>query len=633
MGTVLALGGLLLAAASLAGWGSLLEHLCRRRGQSAALRVALGFSAVLALGGVLNCTGLVSRPVLGAIVVVGLALLGWLGRHSDWGPTPETAAKEGGRWPRRVEAILVGMVIIGVIGFTVWTQLPPRALNFHDDFQKYLAHPVRQLDTGTLRGSPLSALGSETLGGMAYLHAFALASAPIGYANGIDAALAFGALMVLVATTARTGGRSGAGVALVATLLVVLIEPQYVNVSALYLTALLLAAAVALCADQIQRFSAMPPAPCLGLLYGGLVVVKSLGALFSALHFLAVLAAAITLLGVRHGASWSLRVALWAALVVVPWAWLHLPHYIAGIDGASVVVPPGPAEERSIFSTDVLFYGGMAASYTAAVAVALLCSGLQLGERLCARGEAARLAVAVLLFGRALAVAGACAVLLAAAPYLAGFDTSIRYAVPCILGLVPIVVALSVNALLRSAGPIFAFSTVGVAAMVAVSFVPVRMTSLRQASEHGSILAFSKLATAPDYLSYMRVALSDERRRLVRSLQERVPAEQPLVAWIDQPYFLDYARNPIFDVDLAGLARSWATLPDHVRHVIWEISGPGVRGLAHYEAGARGPGANERLLNVRAIAFAKMLDQAVKGGTILFFDGRYVVARLPTAVR
>lgn len=72
----------------------------------------------------------------------------------------------------------------------------PRAFNFHDDFQKYFAYPTRMLATGTLAGSTLSALGSETLGAQSFLHALVLSVLPIGYINGVDAVFGQFALMV-----------------------------------------------------------------------------------------------------------------------------------------------------------------------------------------------------------------------------------------------------------------------------------------------------------------------------------------------------------------------------------------------------------------------------------------------------
>ena len=99
--------------------------------------------------------------------------------------------------------------------FAIGTQLPPREFNYQDDLQKYFAHPVRMLETGVLRGSPLSALGSETLGGQAFLHGIVLSVLPIPYINGVDAIFGLFVLLLIAASAAwrRFGIIPGAALA------------------------------------------------------------------------------------------------------------------------------------------------------------------------------------------------------------------------------------------------------------------------------------------------------------------------------------------------------------------------------------------------------------------------------------
>jgi hypothetical protein len=86
------------------------------------------------------------------------------------------------------------------------------------------------LATGTLYGSPLSALGSETLGGQAFIHAFILLIAPIQYINGADTI--FG-LMLLMCLSAAAGWQRFHVIpgALIAPLLIVSINPQLTSLS------------------------------------------------------------------------------------------------------------------------------------------------------------------------------------------------------------------------------------------------------------------------------------------------------------------------------------------------------------------------------------------------------------------
>src|SRR5262249_35092577 len=157
--------------------------------------------------------------------------------------------------------------------FAVATQLPPDVFNFHDDLQKYFAHPVRQLATGTLLGSPLSALGSETLGGIAFLQSFVVSIFPLQYINGVDAIFGLSLLMIL---GAAAGWRlmSPLPGALFAPLLIACINPQYVNVSALYIGSCLMATAIMLTVEVQGRAAHRPCPLAMGLIYGGLIALK-----------------------------------------------------------------------------------------------------------------------------------------------------------------------------------------------------------------------------------------------------------------------------------------------------------------------------------------------------------------------
>jgi hypothetical protein len=107
------------------------------------------------------------------------------------------------------------------------------------------------LATGTLAGNPVSALGSESFGGQAFLHGFVLSAFPMPFINGVDAVFGLLLLMALAASAGwrRLGLLPGA---VLGPLAIVAINPRYVNVSALYIGAALIATAVMLAGDQLS---------------------------------------------------------------------------------------------------------------------------------------------------------------------------------------------------------------------------------------------------------------------------------------------------------------------------------------------------------------------------------------------
>src|SRR5205814_419751 len=95
---------------------------------------------------------------------------------------------------------------------------------------------VRMIETGTLFGSHLNALGAEGLGGQPFLQGFIVSFLPLGFINGADSVFCF-FLCLLLAGSVGFSRPAVQIAALVATVLVFVIDPQYVNVSSLYSTA------------------------------------------------------------------------------------------------------------------------------------------------------------------------------------------------------------------------------------------------------------------------------------------------------------------------------------------------------------------------------------------------------------
>jgi hypothetical protein len=611
-----------LATASLFGWGTIVRRLGKMAGGTWPVTVGLGLSAVLLVGGVVNDARIAFATTLAGITIVGvLFAIFHLARSKV-----RTADLFRPDWTRMtwIEAGLVAAFIAVAIGFTIATQLPPDVLNFHDDLQKYFAHPVRQLETGTLYGSPLSALGSETLGGIAFLQSFVLAIAPIEFINGADAVLGLFLLMCLGAAAGWRRVKLLPG-ALLAPLLIAAINPQYVNVSALFLGSALMATAVLLTTDDREEYP--PSVLALGLVYSGLVALKPNFALFVALHLpLAAIALSFVRRSVREGVSWALRCAAFTALALSPWIVLHLPHYL----DASIVrtaIPDGPQQQVDFFSVDRLGYGATMASYTILVGLALLAVlwsliGLVQDD---ANSGARRFSN---LLAAATTVALSYAVLMLLSPVLAGYGTNLRYSIPFLIGIVPVITVLSVRNLSAMPSSLGIGLPLTVYMAAVVSFLPSLLERCRQAVEHHSILAFSNALRIPAYIDYNRAALSPASAQAVRKLQDLVPAGEPFVAWVNQPYHFDYRRNQIFDAEPAGLATDWPRRPPSVRYIVWQFQGFGVRTAQEYVNGAHAPGWHERLIAVRALAFAQSLNAELKTAKIIFTDDQFVVAQL-----
>lgn len=626
-GLRVACSALLLAGAglSLLGWGMLARRVTRTAG-SWPTTIALGLSGVLVVGGLLNLARIAYAPALWAAAAGGLLLLALdvksPGRLVAWARS--IRQRRPAEW---AEDAVTGAFIGAVLVFTTATQLPPDVFNYDDDLQKYFAHPVRMLATGTLTGSPMSALGSRALGGMAFLHGFVVSAFPIELLNGVDAVFGLGLLLCLGAAAGwrRLTPLPGA---LFAPLLLVWVNPQYVNVTALFLGAALMAGAVLLASDPREAWP--PRAASLGLLYGGLVALKPTFAVFAAVH--APLVAAVIWLqerSVREGLMWLLRTLLAALLVSAPWFLLHVPSYLRLRSMSDVQVPAVAPEHFSIFSTAPLSYGGSMAAYTALVALALLAAAWGLAAAV-GPGAPAERRRSWGLVASAVSPALVYAFLVwVAAPHEAGYENSVRYATPFLLGVVPFAAVLAAGA-----RPPFARGLSVAVPLVALLascawFAPSLQERVARALQCRTILAFSRLACEPSYRAYIRWALSRSEAEQVRKLQEMVPAGEPFIAWIANPFYLDFARNPVHDAEACGLSTPWGAPPEDVRYVVWEYRGFATPTAERYAVlRSRSPGRLSRVIADRAWSFARRLEAEADQGGRLYDDGRFVVLRL-----
>jgi len=542
-------------ATALYGWGWAFRKLFRMEEGAWAATLALGLAVILFLGGLLNLARIAYAPLLAALVLAGLILAfnAWYLRFGYFGTKGASAIPHD-----RLRLLAVAVPIILILGFVIVTALPPAAYNTADDYGKYFFHPVRMLAYGTLYGSPLSDLGSETLGGKAFIDGFVAALFPLNDLNATDGVFGLFLCLVLVAGMAGSTRLAGA----LAVLAVFAIDPQWINISALYLGAALMAAAIALTANTKERIS---PA-ALGLVYAGLIALKTSFALFAVLHAVAVtVALAWHEKSAAKGARFAALAAGFSLLFLSPWIALHAPHYWIAFTGPAVLPDfgHGPPDPVTPFTIAPLVYGSTAAQYTV-TAIVVLIAGLTALRRpadtLAASMTAAAAITGVLAYAVTFFVFG---------PLLSGYAESVRYAVPFFIGIVPAVCALlaaqsSRQARARAVSAIFAL-------MPVVIFAPSALARVEAALDGGVRPAFA-FARSDAYAALDRQAMSGEMREQVEMLQAMVPAGASLTVWMGAPCFLDLHRNPVTEIDSAGLATPWAQL-GHADYVLWEYGG------------------------------------------------------------
>ena len=632
------LGFMLLYGLSMYGWGSLLT-LRMERGYGFALTTALGLGVTVTIGGVFNAFNLATGVALNTLLGTGLlmavvALFRLRTRHKRWLPT----RRDKLRW-----CFIYGFFVIAVTGLLAATVLIPEAYNYHDDYQKYLVHPVKMITTGSVFGSPLSSIGKDVLGGQAFFQAFFIHNLGIRAANVFDAV--FCLLLGVVLLLEQGYRRNTFGFALLAAAMLLFIHPQYINISALYSAALMMMAAVLLTPKLIgspQEPIAKRLVPSLGLAicYCTLVAMKSTYVLFPAVHFSLVMALHLFSGESRRRKVWlAVSIPAMSLLFVIPWASWTFRSFVnhqSGRDDSLFQYIGGVGDGFSKWlSIEPLFYGGSPLKYSALVAMALLVGfiGLLFIRKARNRDEASpgwqpdvfkadNLSLISAAFSGALVFLF---LMISLQPRIHSFDSTLRYAIPFLLGLVPPSLLLFHSLLKPIQTPLILRGvSVALSAAMIVAFVPEAHTRGQQSRHCGSQLAFSDLACSDEYLSYNNAVLNGPVADWVSRWQAHVPPGVPLIAWMNAPFFLDYRRNDIYEIDISGLDNPWSDLPV-AGYLVWEHGGVATRSFAKLQNGARNAPMADRRMFIETLDFiSTLIEMEERGELVPVFQDQFV---------
>jgi hypothetical protein len=578
--------------------------------------IALGLGGVIFLGGILNACGVAYAGVLNAVMIAGLvAAVPALVKMAARGPG------QGGGYLGKGLALIPVLVV----GWFVAAHLAPqKSFNIYDDFEKYFAYPVKMLATGTLGGNRLSAIGGETLGGQAFLQGFVLAHLPPAYVGTVDTFLGL-LLCVALAGFALRPGR-WAGGALLAELSVLVLNPEIINISTVFTGAALVMAVVFLTGDSDDP----PPTAWVGLLYAGMIALKTTFLLFVVLHLvtLALSRAAIE----RRRDAWlrpALCAVVWSGFFLSPWLILSASHYWAAWHAAALRPPIIGSEPFSLISLTPELYGGTQAFYTAVAGTALVAAlcGLIAGLRGGMRPSAALVSATA-----ALATAGVAyfVLVLWLAPNF-GREGATRYAGPIFLGAIPAAMRLGGD-LEGKSGWQRVFPLALLAAAVA-TFLPSALARIQQIAAYDTPLAFSPSVTAAAFIDYNQRVLSGSAGERLAAVQRLVPPHELMLAWVSNPFLLDFKRNPVVETNPAGLGSRWAW-PPPAHYFLWEYRGYAVKypgfvvwSPPDYTKIFYGECLVDRINSARALGFVVYLEDMSKHADLLYNDGSLALFR------
>ena len=381
-----------------------------------------------------------------------------------------------------------------------------------------------------------------------------------------------------------------------AMLLVVTLNPQLVNISATYSASALCLAWIELGRSQrLQTDAALRSYACAsGVLFAGLCALKTTFVLLSAGLFGLTLCALMAYVGLRRALTWAAVCSGAWVLLLLPWLAVHAKLYMAASDGSRIQLLDTLATPYQVqpLSLDPILYGGDSlAMYTFST---LVCAVLAVYACWSSPRAAAESYWPTRPWAAYLGLSSAaCLVLVyitmlyAVAPRSQGAVTIVRLYAPIFIALAAGCVTLTARLAYAATFPARLTPLLFTLA-IGMPFVHGVANRFGEVLRSGSLLAFPYLAEDTNYLRYNADVLYGTFAKRTALAQAAVPVGAPLIAFINTPFWLDFKRNSIADIEPAGLATPWSRIP-RAAYVLWEYNGFATSQLERLRARARPP--------------------------------------------
>ncbi|MBF0143112.1 MAG: hypothetical protein HQL57_07655 [Magnetococcales bacterium] len=605
--------------------------------------VAVGFAVWVFIGGVLNLAGLAHGGVVDGLVMLGVAMAGWMWWRTWVGRRGGSGFSDGhrnirdyldlyGGGSRYILLISLFVVVVSSV-FLFHFLMPMKSFNFHDDFQFYFNQVKIMAEMGSLQGQPLFRTGLINLGGFTFVQVFFVDHLSFAHIGSVDAVLFFSIGMLLIIDVGIV--RFARPLAILGAVVVFLmVNPQIVNVSPVYAGAVTI---IGLIHSSIILFETMADASFRRQLLAAVPVGLFVGAMLplklTYFLFIVTFVTLQVLVFIFRKRPWrqGLRVvsigAGVALLETLLWAMAYWENFAAMLVAPAVAPPvssgvaaglPGAMSVRSpidlvvsnfrfLMSGVPLPYGDNPFQFTV---IALLLPGIALyfwrrcdaGEEL-DRGDATRWVLLV-------SCVSALVAFLFAGPVYGYAASGIRYSTPFLLGVLPLAVVLASipGGGLHGVAPSVAGGGIPgghggsvdlfpmlVSVVVVLLFIDTFILRIFRVVDFAHVYSF-QVASSSSYIESIDGILGPDNERLMRRVQEHVPPGRTIMVDTVASFLFDFNRNHLLVSDY-GLAKfrigiygsdSWIDLQKHIQgmgadYMIWQFRGFGFRGVSYFE--------------------------------------------------
>ena len=611
---------------SMYGWSQI--FLFKSIAQFISLNIVIGMGLTLFIGGILNYLSLAHQDIIKIIFLLGLVLFVmkvYKVRH---------CFVSLGSIKNINKIYFTFLIPIVLLVLNIISSINPDTYNYHDDFQKYFLHPVKMLETGSIFGSTLAAVGSETFGGQAFFQSFYISWLGLKAINIFDSFFCLSLCFFLILEWSIKKRIIIFG-SLIASL-IILIHQQYVNVSSIYSGVLFMLASLVITIELLkerstQNYSNIKVILTTSFCLASLFVLKPIYGLFSLVYFTFLILFLLIFFKFSKNLTYFIFFTpLLSIIIALPWTIFSLKNHINSrqLIDENLVFNLDIFNFPNLLSTKPLFYGGTQLHYSMLIFFGVLLITLLIYLLSKKKIELQDYNRGNFIVGSASLISGLVIYLIFT--ILAGLgyfplSSSIRYSIPFIIALIPTGVLILYSLIPLSLKYFRIILCVNVI-IFSLAFFPQYIKNLTQSYNCGSKLSFSSFACSKNYIDYNKSVLSKNKRLIVHKWQENIPEGEAVMVWINTPFYLNFKRNEIIEIDIVGLDNPWAIFPS-AKYMILEYNSFATRSIKALNYAAKNDSYYDKKNAIRTLNYITKINDMIKFGKIRLIkdDGSAIV--------
>ena len=621
----------ILFSCSMYGWSQL--FFLRSITKLISLNIVIGMGLTLSLGGILNVLGLANHNSIKVIFFFGLVLFFfkiYKSRHLFL-----TLIK----FKNFNKIYFYAFIPLLLFILNTTASINPEIYNYHDDFQKYFLHPVKMLETGSIFGSKLSAVGNTVLGGQAFFQSFFVSAISLKGINIFDSVFCLSICLFLILEWSAKKRVFVVGILI--SLLIVLVHPQYVNISSIYSSVLFILSSIIFSLKILQVGSSQKLVNikfilALGICFASMFILKPINALFIIIYF--ILLTTLSLFFFNYNKYLLKLIFLtpfFTILISLPWLVIPFKNLINALQVSNKISVENLNQVQPYFpnliSSENLLYGATQLHYTSLVLAGIffiILSIKMFKKKDLEFKENNKLA---LIVGSSSLMSGLITylilMLLSGLVYLEQLYST-RYSIPFIIATIPSGLLILYTLILKDFKylKIFSISTI---LFFSIIFLPQYIEKIYQSYKCNNQLSFESSTCEKNLSNYNKSVFNNEKIIIVREWQKNIPKGEAVMVWINTPFYLDFKRNKIFEIDINGIGSPWAVFPT-AKYMIWEYNSFATRKIKVLEHIAKNAALFDRKDSIKTLKFIKNIQELSKKNKIELIkdDGSAVIFKL-----